>query len=82
MKSTERILALRNARKIIRNRDKKLATLKRRLEMLTSQSGVELGSDMENEMFDIINTHHPEIESLPMSDFRRVFWCQQVLLYN
>ena len=78
MKTSESISALRNARRVIRNRDRKLARMKQRLDALIAKGGVELGSDMEEEMASIVKSHHPDIESLPMSDFRRVFWNQQV----
>lgn len=79
MKSPDRISALRNARRVIKNRDRKLERMKRRLDALTTTGGIELGSEVEEEMAAIIQKHHPEIESLPMSDFRRIFWSQQVL---
>ena len=78
MKSADRILALRNARRLIQNRDRKLARMKRRLDALTTDGGVELESDVVDEISAVIKGHHPEIESLAMSDFRRIFWDQQV----
>ena len=78
MKSPDRIAALRNARKVIKNRDRKISKMKLHLDRLTSNKGVELGSDMQEEILSIIQEHHPKIETLPMSDFRRVFWNQQV----
>lgn len=78
----DRISALRNARRTIQNRDRKLAKMKLQLDTLTSVKGVELGNDMHEDIVSIIQKHHPEIESLPMSDFRRVFWNQQVLFLS
>ena len=78
MKNSDRISALRNARRVIQNRDRKLARMKRRLNALTTEGGVVLESDMVDEMSAVIQNHHPEIESLSMSDFRRIFWNQQV----
>ena len=74
MKTSESIAALRNARRVITNRDRKLARMKQRLDALIAKGGVELGSDMEEEMASIVKSHHPDIEPLPMSDFRCVFW--------
>lgn len=54
MKASESISALRNARKVIRNRNRKLARMKQRLDVLISKGGIELGSDMEEEMSAII----------------------------
>ena len=76
MKTSESISALRNVRRVIRNRDRKLA-MKQSLDALIAKGGVELGSDMEEEMASI-GKSHADIESLPMSDFRRIFWNQQV----
>ena len=78
MNNTDRISALRNARKVIKNRDRKLAKMRLRLDVLTSSGGIQLGNDIQEDIADIVQAHHPEIESLPMSDFRRVFWNQQV----
>ena len=50
MKTSESISALRNARRVIRNRDRKLVIMKQRLDALIAKGGVELGSDMEEEM--------------------------------
>ena len=78
MKNSDRILALRNARKLIRSRDRKLESMKRRLAALTTDHGVELESDIVDEITDVIQKHRPEMESLAMSDFRSIFWNQQV----
>lgn len=53
--------------------------MKHTLDAVISKDGVELEGNVEEEMSAIIQKHHPEIESLPMSDFRRIFWNQQVL---
>ena len=80
MKGSERVTALRKARQQIRNRDKKIARMKQRLDSVLKQRGVELPDDTQEDLSAIIQKHHPDIETLPMSDFRRVFWNQQVLL--
>lgn len=54
--------------------------MKSHLDALISKGGVELGTDMEEEMSAIIQNHHSDIESLSASDFRRIFWNQQVLI--
>ncbi len=46
MKSPDRISALRNARRVIKNRDRRLARMECQLDELTSKDGVELGSNV------------------------------------
>ena len=81
MKSSERVAALRKARQQLRSRDKKIARMKQRLDSVLKQKGIELPSDTQEDLSAIIQKHHSDIETLPMSDFRRVFWNQQVLLH-
>ena len=81
MKTPERLSALRNARQTLRNRDRKIARMKKRLESLTSEGGVSVGTEVQEEIEEVIEKQTPEIESLPGSDFRRIFWEQQVCAY-
>jgi len=52
--------------------------MKKRLEVFTSQSGVHVEEEVQEEIEGIIDKHGPEIGALPGSDFRRIFWDQQV----
>ena len=55
--------------------------MKKRLESLTSEGGVSVGTEVQEEIEEVIEKQTPEIESLPGSDFRRIFWEQQVCAY-
>ena len=78
MKTLERLLALRNARQTLRNRDRKIARVKKRLDSLTSERGVALESHVHDEIEQVIERESSEMGSLPDSDFRKIFWEQQV----
>ncbi len=78
MKTPERLLALRAARQTIRIRDQKIARIKNRLKSITASKGVAIGPELSDELETIIEETSPEIEALPTTDFRRVFWNQQV----
>ena len=82
MKTPDRLSALRKARQTLRNRDRRLARLKNRLEKLTTERGVEMDDDVVEEMTEVIDEHSSEIDALPGSDFRRIFWDQQVRAIN
>jgi hypothetical protein len=78
MRTPERLSALRNARQTLRNRDRKIARVKKQLELLTAQRGVAVESHVSEEIKQVIERETSEMESLPESDFRRIFWEQQV----
>ena len=78
MKTPERLSALRNARQTLRNRDRKIARVKKRLESATTQNGIAVESHVQEEIEHVIERESSEMESLPNSDFRRIFWEQQV----
>ena len=71
-------MSLRNARETLRKRDRKIAQIKKQLESLTSRKGVAVASDVQEEIGQVIERSGTEMESLPTSDFRRIFWEQQV----
>lgn len=78
MRTPERLSALRSARQTLRNRDRKIARIKKQLESLTSRRGVAVESHVNEEIKQVIERERSEMESLPESDFRRIFWEQQV----
>ena len=82
MKTPERLSALRKARQTLRNRDRRLARVTKKLEVLTSECGVEVEKEVQEEIQGVIDNHGSEMESLPGSDFRRIFWDQQVIVFN
>ena len=78
MKTPEKLSALRVARQTLRMRDQKIARMKQKLELMTSAKSVEVDSVLNDEIEEVIKERSPEMEALPTSDFRRVFWDQQV----
>ena len=78
MKTPERLNTLKNAKKILRLRDQKIARLKKKLDSLTSQVGVAVDDEVQKEIEGVISNQKSLIEELLASDFKRVFWEQQV----
>ena len=66
------------ARETLRKRNRKIARVEKQLELLTSRGGVAVASDVQEEIAQGIEMGKMEVESLPASDFRRIFWEQQV----
>ena len=71
-------MALRRSWQTIRNRDRRILRMKKRLDELTLDSGVELEPEVQEEITGVIDTHGNTITGLPGSDFRKIFWDQQV----
>lgn len=82
MKTPERLSSLRNARQTLQNCDRKIARIKKQLESSTSESGVALENDVQEEIKGVIERESSKMESLPDSDFRRIFWEQQVTVWE
>ena len=61
--------------------DQKIARMKQRLESLTLEKGVEVDQEVHEEITEVVKHKSEEIQSLPESDFRRVFWNQQINNY-
>ena len=78
MKTPERLASLRQARETLCKQDRKITQLKKKLELLTSQGGVVIAGDADEEITKGIDVGNREVECLPASDFQRVFWEQQV----
>ena len=78
MKTPERLLALRNAKLTLKKWDRKITSITKRLESLTSEKGIALESEVQGEIQSVIVRENSEMEDLPNSDFRRIFWKQQV----
>ena len=81
MKTPERLFALRSAKQTLRLRDQKLARMKSRLESITSVKGVEIDPESSQQIEAVIAERRSEMESLPTTDFKRIFWDQQVIVY-
>ncbi len=80
MKTPDRRAAFRNAKIAIRNRNRRIARLKKKLEDLISNQGIEVDAETHQEMEETVSMNQQEISALPNTDFRRIFWDQQVFL--
>ena len=78
MRTPERLAALHKARKTLRARDQKITRMKRQLDMMRSMKGVEVDQDVSEEMEQVIKDRSSEMEALPVTDFRQLFWDQKV----
>ena len=78
MNTPQRLSALRTARRTLRVRDQKIARMKQWLESVMLAKGVEVDPEASEEIEKVIKENSFEIDALPKSDFRRVFWDQQV----
>lgn len=65
-------------KKTLCKRDQKIAQMQKQFESLTSQRGVRVTSDVQEKIGQMIKACSKEIESLPASNFRKIFWEQQV----
>ncbi len=70
-----RIRALKQA---LRNKQRRLQRIEAKLHVLTKQSGVQIDADLQNDFKSIIDSNQDDIGRLPVDDFKRVFWQQQV----
>ena len=82
LKTPERLSALMNARQILLLRDQRIARMKKKLESLTSVKGIAVDDDVQEEIREVISERTSEMESLPSSDFRRIFCEQQVCFFS
>ena len=55
--------------------------MKSRLESITSVKGVEIDPESSQQIEAVIAERRSEMESLPTTDFKRIFWDQQVIVY-
>ncbi len=82
MNTPERLSALRVAKQTLRIRDQKITRMKKRLESITLVKGIQvdsLDSDVSEEIEKVVEDRSLEMNTLPKSDFRRIFWDQQVV---
>ena len=82
MKTPKRLIALHSARQSLRLKDQKLTRMKNQLKSITSEKGVAVEAHVQEEMDHVIAERSSEMEALPETDFRRVFWEQQVMDFD
>ena len=71
----KRIRSLRNA---VRNQQRHVARLQEKLQSFTETSGVPVDEALGVSIRNVIEKEHPDMTKLPVNDFRRIFWEQQV----
>ena len=78
MKTPERLTALCKAKETLRMRDQRLARMKKQLETVSLEKGITVDTQLQEEIEGVISERNSEIQSLPSSDFMKIFWEQQV----
>jgi hypothetical protein len=79
MNTPQRLSILRNAKQTLRLRDKKISRMKQQLEAFTADAGLDVvDNEVVNGIEEVIKNKDAEMKLLPLSDFKRVFWDQQV----
>ncbi len=56
--------------------------MEEKLLKLTNEKGVEIDDQVQKEIEDAIQQNGHQIQSLPLSDFQRIFWNQQVRVHT
>lgn len=69
---------VQSLRRDLRNEKRKTKLLKKKLEKVTNENGIELDESLNGDIATVIDRHRKEIETLSKNDFQRVFWEQQV----
>ena len=62
----------------LRNKQRQLDRVRKKLTELTEKHGVEVTDNLSGDFSGIIKDYDEEIKQLPIKDFKRVFWEQQV----
>lgn len=78
MKTPQKLAALRKMKISIRIHEKRIRKMKAQLSESSMTNGIELSKELEDEVRESIKVHSDDISALPQSDFRRIFWEQQV----
>lgn len=55
-----------------------ITRLKTKIDDLVKNSGVDIDEEIQRELEEAVNTNQTTIDALPRTDFRRIFWNQQV----
>jgi hypothetical protein len=79
MNTPERLSALRGAKQTLRMRDQRIIRMEQRLKALSLEHGVQIDKDTAEEITKVIEEESSVMADLPKSDFRRIFWNQQIL---
>lgn len=80
LRSPQKAMKARAVKRALESKRRQLQRLKRRLDTITETHATLVGEHFRTDFEQIIQNHSPEIAKLPLSDFRRVFWEQQVFI--
>jgi hypothetical protein len=80
MRTPQRLLALRKDKQTLRVREQKISRMKKKLESLTANDGLEIEEDVSTVIKEGIDERNCEMSTLPLTDFKRLSWEQQVYL--
>ena len=65
-------------KRALENKRRQLQRLRKKVDALADAHAIQVGEHFRADFEQTINKHSPEIAKLPLHDFRRVFWEQQV----
>lgn len=78
LSSPQKKRRLKLVRQALRNKQRQLQRMKKRLDTLTAEHGVVADDDLQDDLTTVLVKSREEISKLPMNDFKRIFWEQQV----
>ena len=79
LKATQKSKRMKQMQRQLRRKHQRVLQLKKRVTLLTKKTSVVTDENLVSDIRMVIDVNHPEILKLPVNDFRRVFWEQQVL---
>lgn len=83
MNTPKRSQHLRSLRRTIRNAKRRVKLMTQKLEEVTLKEGITQPDEaLESDMMQVLSNHQNEIDTLNSSDFKRIFWEQQVCMYT
>ena len=78
MKTPQKLMKMKSLKRAVVNKQRQLSRLKAKLDEVTRHHGVIVNEQMQDDFSRIIEDNSEEMKKLPIHDFRRAFWEQQV----
>ena len=78
MRSPQKRARMLRMKEVLHNKERQIQRWKKRFKNLTEKHGVEVTKELEDDFKSIIKSHDGEMKKLPVQNFKRVFWDQQV----
>lgn len=82
LQTPQKAKKLSSLKRALLNRKRQLQRLNIKLQAITKQHGVHVDEQLQNDLQGIINANNDDIMKLPVHDFRRIFWEQQVAIIS